>query len=460
MSALVPQSIAALGSAGYGQYVSKIGQPIKPLGKRFVDASKVEDHHAIIPTENAPGSLTQEQRAIYDMVARRLLGAFFPDRIVAKTEIVTVVEKETFKTIGKVVRQEGWAEVDSASSRKRGSKKDDADEEESGDSGNLPAVKKGEPSRLVKGEVKKGKTTPPKPYTEGDLLGAMESAGKDVDDEELREAMKDSGLGTPATRSGIIEELVRRKFVERKRTSMIPTELGIMLIRRIKHPILMSPALTGEWEKALKDMERGKVSKDVFLDGIERFVTKIVDEVRKEANMANVSGTEGGGGGVAVELGKCPKCDGTLRVRPSKFGKNGHYAKCDGDGCKVSFDCSADGTPDGGLCKHCQQPVKLTANGSGICISCDQWQQERQGGGATVADPCPKCGKGLSLRKWEGAYYVKCNDEGCKTSYDTDEKGKPKFKCKFCKGPVRKLRNGSKKCVASGCEKWQEEKAK
>lgn len=460
MSSLVPQALQSAANAGYGPFVAKIKTPIPALGKRFVDASKVEDHHAIIPTENVPGSLTPEQRAIYDMVARRLIGAFFPDRIVAKTEIITEIEGETFKTIGKVVKQEGWAEVDPASNRKRAGKKGAEDDEDDDAAGNLPAVSKGDLVTLSKGEIKRGKTSPPKPYSEGDLLGAMESAGKDVDEEELREAMKDSGLGTPATRASIIEELVRRKFVERKRTSMIPTELGIGLIRRIKHPILMSPSLTGEWEKALKEMERGKVTRESFLRGIETFVTKIVDDVRKEASMANEgAGGNGAGGAAPLELGKCPKCEGTLRVIPSRFGKRGYYAKCSDAECKVSFDCDATGDPDGGHCKFegCDGIVKVTKGGSKICLICDRWQEEKGGGGAGAsAGECPKCKQPLLLRKWEGAHYVKCSGSDCKVSFDTDDKGKPKHKCKFCKGPVKATRSGSKICMA--CDKWQEDK--
>lgn len=460
MKDLVPKAIQTLSSGAYAPFVGKLKTPLPSLSSRFVDAAKVEDHHAIIPTENDPGTLSSEQRAIYDMVVRRLIGAFYPDRILYKTEIITEVEGELFKTNGTIVKQEGWAEVDPSSSRKKSSKKGDDDgDEDAADS--LPAVKSGDSAALPNTEIKRGKTTPPKPYSEGDLLGAMESAGKDIDEDELREAMKDSGLGTPATRASIIEELVRRKFVERKRTSMIPTEAGIMLIARIKHPILASPALTGEWEKKLKDMEHGKYARDAFNREIEAFVTKIVEEIRAEANMSAGDGNGGGAGRFEpVEKGTCEKCGSTLML---KAFDGEFYIKCSGNGCRVTYQTNQDGAPLK-TCKFdgCGGAVYTTKGKKEVCQKCEKWQDsDGTGGGAAVsAGSCPKCKS--ELKVWsskfkQGEFYAQCSNRSCKVSYGTDAAGKAlEAPCKNCGGAVKATQSGSRICVA--CDTWQDEK--
>ncbi len=204
--------------------------PVK-LDKRFVNDKEVEDHSALVPTENPARNLQGDQLKIYELIARRFLAAYFPERIEGKTTIITKIGKETFKTTGTVVKELGWSAVDPPHSRpkKEAMKGDGAGEQEPEDdeeSGLLPTVVKEEAVQTKDLCPRAGKTSPPKRMTEGDLLGAMQSAGKELDDEELKGAMKDCGLGTPATRANIIETLLKRGFVERKRNILQPTAKG------------------------------------------------------------------------------------------------------------------------------------------------------------------------------------------------------------------------------------------
>ena len=327
----VPDAMATLAKAGYAAFTGKIATPLPKLGKRFVDATEVEDHTAIIPTENVPSGLSADQKTLYDMVARRLIGAYYPDRIQAKTEIVKEIEGETFKTKGTVTKQVGWEEVDPAGRTKKKVVKKGKDDDDEGDedTGSLPDVKANEPAKMVDGELKTGKTTAPSPYNESDLLGAMVGAGKLLDDDELKSAMKDCGLGTPATRAAIIEELLRRKHIERKkaggkRENLIPTVQGINLIQGIKQAILKSPELTGQREKRLAEMDKGKYSRAKFLDEIKHFVTTLVDEIRGRANMDNTGGA-GGGRFEPVEAGPCEKCGGKLIHKAYDAGSPGPH---------------------------------------------------------------------------------------------------------------------------------------
>jgi DNA topoisomerase-3 len=278
MAEKVPQAIKTLERAGYKAFTDQVPDPAPKLSKRFVDASMVEDHSAIIPTENVPGNLSADQKAIYDMVARRLLGAFFPDRVLAKTDIVTTVVGETFKTKGTVTKVAGWEEVDPSTKKKGPAKGDDEDR-------SLPDVKKGDKVTLTGGAVKPGKTSPPKPYTESDVLGAMVGASRLVDDQVAKKAMKDCGLGTPATRAAIIEELLRRNLVERvpagpKTVNLVPTAHGISLIQNIKQTLLKSPELTGQWEAKLALVAAGKMTKDQFMGEIVALTGLVVGEIR------------------------------------------------------------------------------------------------------------------------------------------------------------------------------------
>ena len=281
--------------------------PIK-LDKRFVNDKEVEDHAALVPTEKPAKGLTGDELLIYELIARRFLGAYFPDRVEAKTTIITEVERETFKTNGTIVKEEGWSAVDPPHRRKKAEKivgpAEPEDEAEEEIEGGLPIVKKGEAVDVSSLHPKEGKTTPPKRMSEGDLLSAMQGAGKELDDEALRGAMRDCGLGTPATRANMIETLIKRTYIERKRNVLLPTDKGIRLIQGLPAEALRSAELTGSWEARLERMRRGEEARDTFMADIRGFVSGVVKEL-EEAPAPQVHGAP------------CPKCGQPMRIIPS-----------------------------------------------------------------------------------------------------------------------------------------------
>lgn len=280
--------------------------PVK-LDKRFVNNKEVEDHAALVPTEKPARDLTSDELRIYDLIARRFLGAYFPDRVEAKTTIITEVETETFKTNGTIVKEEGWSAVDPPYRRKKAEKvPDPAEAEEDAEEeveGGLPAVKKGDAVDVISLHPKEGKTTPPKRMSEGDLLSAMQGAGKELDDEALRGAMRDCGLGTPATRANMIETLIKRTYIERKRNVLLPTEKGIRLIQGLPAESLRSAELTGSWEARLERMRRGEESRDTFMADIRGFVSSVVTELQ-DAPAPHLHGAP------------CPTCGRPMRIIP------------------------------------------------------------------------------------------------------------------------------------------------
>jgi DNA topoisomerase-3 len=285
--------------------------PVK-LDKRFVNDKEVEDHAALVPTEKPARGLAGDELRIYELIARRFLAAYFPDRVEAKTTIITEVDSETFKTTGTVVKEEGWSAVDPPHRKKKAEKaadpaeadddaREDADEESEG---GLPAVKKGEAVDVASLHPKEGKTTPPKRMSEGDLLAAMQGAGRELDDEALRGAMRDCGLGTPATRANMIETLIKRAYIERKRNVLLPTDKGIRLIEGLPSEALRSAELTGSWEARLERMRRGEESRGAFMADIRGFVSSIVTELQ-DAPAPQIHG------------GPCPQCGQPMRILPS-----------------------------------------------------------------------------------------------------------------------------------------------
>jgi len=261
---------------------------------RVVNDAKVDDHHAIIPTdvEHDVSEFSPDERRIFDLVARRFLAVFHPPARYARTTVVTVVEDERFRTRGKVTLEAGWRGVYGVEA--------DADKEEDPESAELPPLEKGQQVKVVSVESEAKETRPPPRYTEATLLSAMETAGKLVDDEELREAMKERGLGTPATRAETIETLIRREYIERGGKDLMPTPKGLQVITMLEENKLTSPELTGDWEKQLGDIEHGKGAKDDFIKGIEEFTestVKAIEALDKEKLRPE-----------RVELGPCPRC--------------------------------------------------------------------------------------------------------------------------------------------------------
>jgi DNA topoisomerase-3 len=267
-----------------------------PVNRRIVDDAKVTDHHAIIPTgKRLSGDLPPDEAKVYDLVARRFLAVFFSAARFENTTVVTEVRKETFLSKGRVVLEAGW----------RALYPDGVGGKKEKEPPVLPEIEAGQEWAVAKVGVKEGETKPPPRYSESALLGAMETAGKFVEDEELRQAMKESGLGTPATRAAIIERLLKVGYVEREKKTLVPTQKGRALISLLGESELSSPELTARWERRLAEMERGAERRPDFMSDINGFVTKLVEEVRA---MEGERLTSPSSGRSREPLGACPKC--------------------------------------------------------------------------------------------------------------------------------------------------------
>ena len=242
-----------------------------PKSKKVFDNSKVTDHHAIIPTGQRPDNLSDLERKVYDMVALRFIAAFYPPCQVATTTVLACAGDISFKVTGREILEQGWREVFAKE------KNDDEAEEQK----LLPSFRKGESGPHQPQLIEKT-TTPPKYYTEATLLRAMETAGKTVDDEELRDAMKENGIGRPSTRAAIIEKLFQRKYIVRDKKNIKATDLGINLIHTIISPLLKSAELTGRWEQKLRAIERGDYTAQQFLDELKQMTAEVVREVKAD----------------------------------------------------------------------------------------------------------------------------------------------------------------------------------
>ena len=249
-----------------------------PKSKKVFDNSKVTDHHAIIPTNVDPASvfLTREEKLVYDIVAKRFIAAFYPDCEFSTTTVMARVNDYEFKATGKEILKDGWRVI--YNKEKTNTEAKDKDED---DNGIMPTFVEGESGAHEPSLLKKT-TQPPKYYTEGTLLRAMETAGKLVDDDELRDAMKENGIGRPSTRAAIIETLHKRHYIAKQRKSLVATAAGIQLIDTIKEELLKSAKLTGLWENKLRKIERGEFSAQQFIDELKVLVNEIVLNVLKD----------------------------------------------------------------------------------------------------------------------------------------------------------------------------------
>ena len=273
------------------KYVTRLEK--LPLG-RVVNDAKVEDHHAIIPTrsEHDLAKMGPDEARIYDLVAKRFLAAFHPEAVFERTRVETTVEEHVFRTSGRVLLEAGWKSV--YGEETNGQPKDD----DSGGDQLLPVLREGEQVETRSVESLRKETQPPRRFTDASLLAAMETAGKDIEDSELREAMKDSGIGTPATRAAIIERLLQVGYLEREGRALHATEKGIQVISLLGSHPLTSAEMTGDWERRLARIEQGDDTRPAFMSDIERFTTETVAELDKLK-------------GVKIEranLGPCPVC--------------------------------------------------------------------------------------------------------------------------------------------------------
>ena len=301
-----------------------LGKKIKKSSKVFND-KKVTDHHAIIPT-GIQINLQYNQQQVYDIIVKRFIAVFYDDCSVSNTTVIGQASDVNFKTTGKEILKKGWRVVF------------ESPHKEIKESNILPTFTKGEkgphePSFLEK------QTKPPNHFTEASLLRAMETAGKQVDDDELRELMKENGIGRPSTRANIIETLFKRKYIKRNKKQLLPTTIGVQLIDTIQNKLLKSAELTGSWEKQLKDIEKGEFNAGTFIKSMKRMVDQLVYEVRSETQRANISHTT-----ATVKTGvkkkpnsvssisseTCPKCkQAKLLEGKSAYGCSGYSNGCD-----------------------------------------------------------------------------------------------------------------------------------
>lgn len=319
----------------YQQFVSQI-QALPSgirLTSRHVSNDKITDHHAIIVTKNKAdlSTLDEDQKKVYDLIVRRFLAAFYPDTESEQTTVFTKVLGEKFVSKGKVILKPGWrvveapeAQANNTSFNKPKGKSTSSTPDQLEDEDKLlPPLNSNQPVEVTQAQVLQKFTKPPARYSEATLLGAMETAGKEIADDVLKQVLKDQGLGTPATRASIIETLISREYIVRDKKVLLPTEKGKLLIELLPSPLLKSPKLTAEWEFKLAQIEKGQYSLKAFMDEITQKTVELVREVAQ----ANISGaTEQVAREKAENELSCPKClienrEGYLVERSGQYGK-------------------------------------------------------------------------------------------------------------------------------------------
>lgn len=335
----------------YAQFTKTIlDKPIKKSKKVF-DDKKITDHHAIIPTGIMPPSgMYLPEKQVYDLIARRFIAAFYPDCVVSNTVVLGDVDGNEFSATGKVILEEGWRVLfpKASTSSAPGEQSDEKDNEEQF----MPLFVKGEKGEHIP-DLQEKQTQPPKLHTEASLLRAMETAGKQVDDLELRELMKDNGIGRPSTRANIIETLFKRNYVVRQRKNLVPTITGIQLIKTINNELLKSVELTGIWEKKLRQIEKGEYDPHLFLTEMKQMVTDLTKEVKyehgnlitiesepkKEVSIntkSEITTSDKKNDSKTEAIIKCPKCEQGTIIK----GKNAYGCSRFKEGCnfKVNFE--------------------------------------------------------------------------------------------------------------------------
>ena len=276
-------------SKQYGTLMQPLMGKKLPKSKRVFDTSKVTDHHAIIPTGVPATGLTDMERNVYDLIARRFIAVFYPDCKFSTTTVLGKVDEVEFKVSGKEILSPGWRDVYAQAGTSRNGQASNEDDDKKGDEERtLPAFTKGESGPHTPTLSEKW-TTPPKYYTEATLLRAMETAGKFVEDETLRAALKENGIGRPSSRASIIETLFKRHYIRRERKNLVATATGIELIDTIHEELLKSCELTGIWEKRLRDIEHRKDDAADFINGLKEQITQIVNDVLRDNSNRRVT---------------------------------------------------------------------------------------------------------------------------------------------------------------------------
>lgn len=396
----------------YEQYTAAVLGKKIPHSKKVFDDTKVTDHHAIIPTGQAPSpTLSRDEKLIFDLVARRFIAAFYPDAIINTTTVEGKIETVNFKATGKQIVEPGWRVV-----FKLANTSDDA---------LLPEFSKGEKGPHEP-DLQQKETQPPKPYTEATLLRAMETAGKQVDDEELRAVMKETGIGRPSTRAAIIETLFKRKYIVRNRKNLLPTIVGMQLIDVINNESVKSAELTGEWEKKLREIEKGTYLPENFMNELKQMVSDIVHIVRREPTIKKIEvleddetkkATSSSSSSAADEPITCPRCGEGIMLKGKKAWGCSRFK----EGCNtiVPFLFSGKQLTDNQmkvLLKKGESPIirgfdveEEKVNGS---LKLDENYQLKLKVEEEAEWLCPKCKKGLII-KGRKAYGCAQYNQGC-----------------------------------------------
>ena len=421
-----------------------LDKPIRKSKKVF-DDKKITDHHAIIPTGVMPPSgMYLPEKQVYDIITRRFIAAFYPDCVASNTVVLGDVDGNEFSATGKVILEEGWRVLYPKKDSVNSEEKDKEDEEQI-----MPLYVKGEKGEHTP-DLQEKQTQPPKMHTEATLLRAMETAGKQVDDPELRDLMKENGIGRPSTRANIIETLFKRNYITRQRKNLIPTITGIELIKTINNELLKSVELTGIWEKKLRQIEKGEYDPHLFMNEMKEMVTNLTNEVKSEKgnsitiqadkpkNIATEN-TDAKTETVAEKkkeaksdaITSCPKCkNGTIIKGKTAFGCSAFKEGCN---FKIDFEFGGKKLSEKQLFTLIQKKKSPSIKGftvnnkkvNGHLILKSNFETEfveenatQMTSRASVADtikenqPCPKCKQGLIIK---GKTAFGCNRfrEGC-----------------------------------------------
>ena len=402
-----------------------LGQKIKKT-KRVFDDKKVTDHHAIIPT-GIQGNLQYNQQQIYDIITKRFIAVFYPDSDVSNTSVIGKAADVPFKTTGKEIINKGWRVVFETEESKT---KKALNEQLT-----LPSFVKGEKGKHEPSFLEK-ETKPPRNFTEASLLRAMETAGKQVDDDDLRELMKENGIGRPSTRASIIETLFRRKYIERKKKLVLPTQTGIDLINIIDNELLKSAELTGRWEKRLKEIERGEFNAGTFINNMKKMVDELVYEVRSNKTKKRISSnvianevkqpdnskTKKSTKSKQVAGKTCPKCKkGQLLKGSTAYGCSEYKNNCD---LKIPFEIYRKKVSENQIIrlidKGCTTNLKGFKSDAGSVEGLIRFDEnfnlkletKNKSKNSSEKVSCPKCKKGTIL-KGKTAYGCSDYKAGC-----------------------------------------------
>ena len=357
----------------FGGYAA--GMKGKALNSRSVNDGKVTDHHAIIPTGQHPQNLTDMERRVFDLIARRFIAVFYPDCKFATTTVLGEVESIEFKATGKQILEPGWRIIFGIPSAQSQEEKEEKGEEENV----LPAFVKGESGPHVPDLYEKW-TQPPRPYTEATLLRAMETAGKLVDNDELRDALKENGIGRPSTRAAIIETLFKRNYIRKEKKNLIATPTGVELIQIIHEELLKSAELTGIWEKKLREIERRTYNAGQFLEELKQMVSEVVMSVLSDNSNRHITIQA-----PAPEKGSKVSAKTEAADKPKKEPKKRTPRKSAAAGKKTE-----------------QASGAVAASSTEASVQADDF----------VGQPCPLCGKGTVI-KGKTAYGCSEWKSGC-----------------------------------------------